>query len=94
MVHLPTSEREANRFVHRRRELLPDLLGLMLADRKPHADRRVRRKPGCAYQLGFERLLTALEERPAAPPPLLSGRQVMALLGVGPGPSLGRSYAP
>ncbi|AWN24505.1 tRNA nucleotidyltransferase [Deinococcus irradiatisoli] len=90
MVHLPASEREAARFVHRRRDLLPDLLGLMLADREasrgPSSSPATRR----AYQLGFERVLAALEERPAPPPPLLSGHQIMALLGLSPGPEVGQ----
>ncbi|UWX62734.1 HDIG domain-containing metalloprotein [Deinococcus rubellus] len=89
MVHLPTTEREASRFVHRRRPLLPDLLGLMLADREasrgPHSTPQTR----LAYQLGFEQILSAQQERPAPPPPLLSGRQVMALLNIPPGPVVG-----
>jgi len=89
MVHLPTTEREASRFVHRRRALLPDLLGLMLADREASRGPQSTPQTRLAYQLGFERLLSALEERPAAPPPLLSGRQIMALLNVPPGPVVG-----
>ena len=89
MVPLPASEREADRFVHRRRELLPDLLGLMLADREASRGPQSTPQTRLAYQLGFERLLSALEERPAAPAPLLSGRQIMALLEVPPGPVVG-----
>ncbi|WP_161883914.1 HDIG domain-containing metalloprotein [Deinococcus alpinitundrae] len=89
MVHLPTTEREASRFVHRRRALLPDLLGLMLADREASRGPQSTPQTRLAYQLGFECLLSALEERPTAPPPLLSGRQIMALLKVPPGPVVG-----
>ncbi|MFC4427976.1 HD domain-containing protein [Deinococcus navajonensis] len=89
MVRLPAGEREARRFVHRRRELLPDLLSLMLADREaargPMSSPASRR----AYALGMERILAALETQPAAPPPLLSGEEIMALLGCGPGPRVG-----
>ncbi len=89
MVQLPSGEREAARFVHRRRDLLPDLLGLMLADREasrgPSSSPDTRR----AYQLGFERVLSALEVRPTSPAPLLSGHDIMALLELSPGRRVG-----
>lgn len=89
MVHLPATEKEARRFVHRRRELLPDLLSLMLADREaargPLSSPASRR----AYAQGMERVLAALEAQPAPPPALLSGKEIMALLGCGPGPLVG-----
>lgn len=90
MVQLPTNETEARRFVHRRRDLLPDLLSLMLADRE--AARGPSSTPGTrhAYALGFERVLAALDKQPQAPPPLLSGHEVMALLDLPPGPQLGQ----
>ena len=89
MVQLPASGTEARRFVHRRRELLPDLLGLMLADRE--AARGPSSSPASrhAYALALERVLAALEEQPAPPPPLLSGGEVMALLNLPPGPRVG-----
>ncbi|ACO45425.2 HD domain-containing protein [Deinococcus deserti] len=91
MVPLPATEREARRFVHRRRELLPDLLSLMLADREaargPMSSPASRR----AYAQGMDRVLAALEEQPAPPPPLLSGQEVMALLNTGPGPRVGEA---
>lgn len=89
MAPLPATDPEARRFVHRRRELLPDLLSLMLADRE--AARGPSSSPASrhAYALGFERVLAALEERPTAPPPLLRGEEVMALLGLPPGPGVG-----
>lgn len=91
MTPLPTNEREARRFVHRRRELLPDLLRLMLADRE--AARGPQSTPGTrhSYAQGIERVLAALEEQPAPPPPLLTGRDVMALLKVPPGPTVGEA---
>ncbi|SEJ79971.1 poly(A) polymerase [Deinococcus reticulitermitis] len=89
MVPLPAGEKEARRFVHRRRELLPDLLSLMLADRE--AARGPSSSPASrhAYALGMERVLAALTEQPSAPPPLLTGEEVMALLNLGPGPRVG-----
>lgn len=91
MVSLPADEREARRFVHRRRPLLPDLLRLMLADRE--AARGPQSSPASrhAYALGLERVLAALEEQPTAPPPLLTGGDVMALLGLSPGPAVGEA---
>lgn len=91
MVPLPANETEARRFVHRRRELLPDLLHLMLADRE--AARGPSSTPGSrhAYALGFERVLAALEQQPQAPAPLMSGEEVMALLHLSPGPEVGQA---
>lgn len=91
MVPLPANETEARRFVHRRRELLPDLLHLMLADRE--AARGPSSTPGSrhAYALGFERALAALEQQPQAPAPLMSGEEVMALLHLSPGPEVGQA---
>lgn len=91
MLPLPQNETEARRFVHRRRALLPGLLSLMLADREaargPMSSQASRR----AYALAFERVLTALDEQPSAPPPLLRGEEVMALLGVTAGPRVGQA---
>ena len=91
MVHLPQTEREARRFVHRRGDLLPALLQLMLADREasrgPMSTPETRR----AYQLGFERVLEALEGQPAPTPPLLTGREIMTLLNLAPGPAVGQA---
>ncbi|MEF2280361.1 HD domain-containing protein [Deinococcus sp. YIM 134068] len=91
MAPLPADEREARRFVHRRRDLLPDLLRLMLADREaargPDSHPAIRH----AYAAAFARVLAALEERPTAPPPLLTGEDVMKLLGIPPGPAVGQA---
>lgn len=91
MVALPTSDKEARRFVHRRRDLLPDLLSLMLADRE--AARGPQSTPATrhAYAQGMERVLEALEERPAPPAPLLTGQEIMTLLNLGPGPEVGKA---
>jgi poly(A) polymerase len=91
MLPLPSNEREAKRFVHRRRPLLPGLLAVMLADREaargPMSSEASRRH----YQQGMDRLLAALEEQPAPEAPLLSGQDVMALLDLPPGPKVGEA---
>lgn len=90
MVQLPRNERQARRFVHRRRELLPDLLKLMIADREaargPLASEANRR----GYRLALARVIEILGEEPPRPP-LLTGRDVMELLGIAEGPKVGES---
>jgi poly(A) polymerase len=90
MLPLPAGERQARRFVHRRRELLPDLLKLMIADREaargPLSSEANRR----AYRAALSRIVAILEEQPA-PEPLLSGREVMELLGLEEGPRVGEA---
>lgn len=90
MVQLPRTEREARRFIHRRRDLLPDLLKLMLADREaargPGSSEAGRR----AYRLAVAGVLGILAE-PPPPKPLLDGREVMRLLGLQPGPRVGEA---
>ncbi|MPY68407.1 CCA tRNA nucleotidyltransferase [Deinococcus sp. SDU3-2] len=91
MAQLPANEREARRFVHRRRPLLPDLLRLMLADREasrgPDSHPAIRH----AYMRAIDRVLAALEEQPQAPRPLLTGEDVMVLLDLSPGPAVGEA---
>jgi poly(A) polymerase len=88
MRPLPQGERAARRFVHRLRPLLPDLLRLMVADREaargPLASQAQRRR----YRLALAEVVRLLDE---APPrrPLLSGDDVMRLLGLPPGPRIG-----
>lgn len=91
MVPLPADEREARRFVHRRRDLLPDLLWVMLADRE--AARGPMSSPASrhAYAAAMNRVLEALEAQPAPPRPLLSGGQIMTLLNLPPGPAVGQA---
>ncbi|PYE54851.1 HD domain-containing protein [Deinococcus yavapaiensis] len=91
MLPLPSSPREARRFVHRRRALLPDLLRLMLADREAARGPDSTPATRFAYQAAMSLVLEALEEQPAAPSPLLRGADIMALLGVDPGPIVGEA---
>ena len=90
MLPLPKNEKEARRFVHRRRELLPDLLKLMIADREAARGRRASAAGRQAYRLALGRVLEILAE-PAPEKPLLDGRDVMALLGLEPGPRVGEA---
>ena len=83
----PPEERKAlRRFLWRRRELLPDLLYLMAADRL--GAKRVEEE---AWAL-LDSFQKALEE-PLPARPLLSGEEVMALLRLSPGPEVGRALA-
>ncbi|WP_407571100.1 HD domain-containing protein [Deinococcus altitudinis] len=91
MLPLPGNEREARRFVHRRRALLPGLLALMLADREAARGPSSNAASRLAYQQGFDRLLAALENQPAPEAPLLSGQELMALLNLSPGPRVGQA---
>ncbi len=81
----PPEEKEAlRRFYFRRKDLLPALPYLMAADRLATAT-----PPEEAYAL-----LSAYREALAEPlpeKPLLSGEEVMALLGLPPGPGVGRA---
>lgn len=92
MVQLPATERQARRFVHRRRALLPNLLRLMIADRAaargPLAHHRQRNQ----YRMQINRVLKVLAE-PPPPKPLLTGREVMDQLGIPPGPRVGKALA-
>ncbi|CAM3630607.1 HD domain-containing protein [Deinococcus frigens] len=89
MVPLPAGEKEARRFVHRRRDLLPDLLWVMLADREAARGPSSSEASRHAYAAAMNRVLAALEDRPAPPGPLLTGADVMALMGIPPGPRVG-----
>lgn len=90
MLPLPTTDRGARRFVHRYRELLPDLLRLMLADREAARGRAAGPAGRTRYRLAMSRVLAVLEE-PAPEAPLLTGDDVMALLGLEPGPAVGEA---
>lgn len=92
MVPLPAGERAARRFVHRRRQLLPDLLKLMLADREAARGRQASAAGRTAYRLAMSRIIAVLEE-PRPPAPLLDGDGVMKLLGLPPGPRVGEALA-
>ncbi len=90
MLPLPKNEREARRFVHRRRALLPDLLELMISDRESARGRLSSAATRRAYRSALARVLALLEERPPEPP-LLDGDEVMRLLELGPGPRVGEA---
>ena len=90
MVQLPKNDREARRFVHRRRTLLPALLKLMIADREaargPVSSAASRR----GYKLALARVLEIMNEAPPKAP-LLDGLEVMSLLNLSPGPRVGEA---
>ncbi len=90
MVQLPSTERSARRFAHRRRELLPDLLALMLADREASRGPRSSEASRRAYRTAVSRVLAARAEVPDTPP-LLDGVAVMRELELAPGPRVGRA---
>jgi poly(A) polymerase len=90
MLPLPKSDREARRFVHRRKEVLPDLLKLMIADREAARGRLSSAKNREAYRLALARVLAILNE-PAPELPLMTGREVMALLSIPEGPKVGEA---
>jgi len=92
MLPLPKNEREARRFVHRRRALLPDLLQLMIADRESARGRLSSAATRRAYRAALARVVALLEERPPEPP-LLDGDEVMRLLDLDPGPRVGEAIA-
>jgi poly(A) polymerase len=92
MLPLPRDERAARRFVHRRRELLPDLLKLMIADREAARGRLASGAGRRRYREALGQVLALLAEAPPAPP-LLDGREVMDELGIGPGPRVGEALA-
>lgn len=83
-------DKEIRRFVHRHRELLPDLLKLMLADREAARGKHASEAARQNYRLAMGRILKVLEEAPPKPP-LLTGDDVMLLLGLSPGPKVGQA---
>ncbi|MEJ2292626.1 MAG: HD domain-containing protein, partial [Deinococcales bacterium] len=90
MLPLPKGERAARRFVHRRAELLPDLLELMIADREAARGPLASEANRQAYRLALAQVLAILSEAPERPP-LLDGEAVMRLLAIGPGPRVGEA---
>ncbi|HZW27143.1 MAG TPA: HD domain-containing protein [Trueperaceae bacterium] len=90
MLPLPTTDKGARRFAHRYRELLPDLLRVMLADREAARGRAASAPGRVRYRVAMSRVLAALGEQPPAPP-LLTGEDVMAVLGIPPGPRVGEA---
>lgn len=92
MVQLPTNEREARRFVHRRREILPDLLALMVADRSAARGPLTSERQRNQYRKRIDLVLQVLSEPPPVAP-LLTGTDVMRLLNLKPGPRVGEALA-
>jgi poly(A) polymerase len=92
MRPLPDDERSAQRFAHRLRPLLPDLLRLMLADREAARGRAATAAARRRYRERVGLVLAALE-RPPPIEPLIDGRDVMAALGLESGPRVGAVLA-
>ncbi|HEX7021905.1 MAG TPA: HDIG domain-containing protein [Trueperaceae bacterium] len=90
MLPLPKNRREARRFVHRRRTLLPELLELMIADREAARGPMSSEASRQAYRMALARVLEILAELPPRKP-LLDGREIMALLDLPPGPRVGEA---
>lgn len=90
MLPLPKNRKEARRFIHKRRALLPELLQLMLADREAARGPLSSAAARTAYRLAVARVLAVAAETPE-PPPLLDGREVMALLNLSGGPRVGEA---
>ncbi len=92
MRPLPGDERSARRFVHRLRPLLPDLLRLMVADREAARGRAANAGGRRGYRERVGRVLAVLAE-PPPPAPLVTGHELMAALGLTPGPVVGELLA-
>lgn len=92
MLPLPSSERGARRFVHRYRQVLPDLLWLMIADREAARGKLASKAGREAYRRAMGRLIAVWEEAPPAAP-LVSGHDVMRILKLAPGPRIGEAVA-
>ena len=90
MLPLPKSDKEARRFVHKRKEVLPDLLKLMIADREAAQGKLSSAKNREAYRLALARVLAILDE-PQPETPLMTGSEVMTVLGILPGPNVGEA---
>lgn len=92
MQPLPEDEKATRRFIHRYGELLPDLLKLMVADREATRGRLSTETGRNRYRLAVGRVLEQLESMPEQPgQPLLSGAELMELLGLEPGPRVGQA---
>ncbi|MBI5813216.1 MAG: HD domain-containing protein [Meiothermus silvanus] len=89
MQHPPQGGRELRRFLHRRREALPELIWLQLADMAAILGYRERVEE-LREQL---QAIESLAEGTPSPKPLLDGREVMRLLNLEPGPKVGQAIA-
>jgi poly(A) polymerase len=90
MLPLPKNAKTTRRFVHRRREILPDLLKVMLADREAARGKRASLAARQVYRAAVAGIVAELD-KPAPLEPLLSGDDVMALLKLEPGPHVGEA---
>lgn len=90
MIRLPSDETQAARFVRRQRALLPDLLHVMLSDREAARGASSSSEARLAYQLGFERVLSAINAHDAVKA-LLTGRDVMDFLFLPQGKLIGQA---
>ncbi len=90
MLPLPKNHKEARRFVHRRRELLPDLLKLMVADREAARGRLSSEATRQAYKLALARVIEILAEQPPKKP-LLNGLEVIKVLNLEPSAKVGEA---
>ncbi len=90
MLPLPKNHKEARRFVHRRRELLPDLLKLMIADREAACGKLSSEASRQAYKLALARVLEILAEQPPTKP-LLNGLEVIEILNLKPSAKVGKA---
>lgn len=90
MLQLPRDERGARRLTHRYRHLLPDLLKLMIADREAARGRLSSENTRKGYRLALAQILAIMNEPPPQRP-LLSGHELMELLGIESGPRVGEA---
>jgi len=84
MHPFPPTPRAKQRFFLKHQDLLPDLLYLQAAD-------RLARQKGEAEAWALQGLIQEFHAKPPPRKPLLSGEEVMALLGLPPGPAVGRA---
>jgi poly(A) polymerase len=90
MIRLPADAVQASRFVRRQRALLPDLLQVMLADREAARGASSSAEARHAYQIGFDRVLEAMNAHDSVKP-LLTGEDVMRWLNLEPGREVGQA---
>jgi poly(A) polymerase len=85
------TERAVRRLIHRLKEDAPLLCRLALADLEASGGERAAERGAELRRLvaRIMRVLASEGERVMAPPPLLSGEDVMQLLGIPPGPRVG-----
>lgn len=89
MLPLPKTTKEAERFVRKRRDLLPDLLHVMLADRQAARGRLSSPATRQRYQLGMARVLEVLNAVPVEESVLLTGHDLIKQFRFAEGPFLG-----